>query len=1110
MPFGNRENIVANATPTKPQLSIARPSAGPAAITTEALPIHPQLRYGKLDNGLRYIILPNQSPAGKFEAHLEVLSGSAHELQTQQGMAHLLEHVAWMGSPKRQAMSGTGSKANAYTDFHHTVFYASCPTVLPGNRAGKRMLPLAFDALVDVMSTTVTSGRLEKERAVVLSEASMVNTMDYRVEIQILSALHKENRISKRFPIGQIPLIKKWTVDEVQQYHDTHYRPDNAILYVVGDVNPLEVEQTIEEKFGPLKPKFDAEEFLRSTGEYPKVSMRDLSPHFPPVVHDWTTRDDDTKRYLPEDHVGAQDLSVLVQEELNANDPVPVPTIFQHELMQAFSFHLFAKRPIEPVVDVLSLKRELMRKIAIASLQIRFNVVQRTESLFISVEFNQTNWPREGCAVCSLDLNADVSRWEDAIVTAVQEIRRLGIHGISENELARYKSAILAESEMLAAQSGLLESENVVQWIMEATAVGHAFMHPDDSLRVTKEALTSITLEEVNGICRELCEHLSGPDPTSGVVPSAIIACAPGLDRNGRPFQLSADAVRDVIRRAIATDIEPMVDIPVPETLFTMEELQAAAERYPPEFVEFVPKVPPGWGVPGATLGIWDPNTGVMQRRLQNGIAVNLKSMPSEPQRGTIRFAVAGGRAAESPEHPGAMTLGARTMQECGGFGEFRRESVELFCIDHLLMVEILSHQDMFTIDFAFPTTPGGATGQVTGLEAAMQVLHVILRNLEWEEDGFVRAKQALHQSYQSTMKNLDLACQETVVKALTDGCTQYIHPNHEQIDALTLDIVKQEIGKLFANTANFEVTLSADAPIEVLEALTKTYLGTIPERGQKAAALAAAVPYNEPLVKSGLEERSLRIYLNDSDERAMGYLGGYAPNHWGVDRNGRDIGEILTELSNSDVFTRSSDADVARRQHPLFGHTVLSIFREVATRRLFSIVREERQLTYDASFQFQGFDRIRGGMYQVSVTTSPQQADLAVQACREALASLVAPFGVTQEAVEAAKRTLLAQYELEKENNRYWCEVLIGTQQEEIPQKQLNVIQEYADVVRSITVTDVQLLAQYLGFGDGTTLSCVGISAPDVNDSIQGVEYEDLNEAIPLAEEAKEAVPPA
>lgn len=47
------------------------------------------------------------------------------------GMAHLLEHVAYMGSLKRQLISGTGSRTNAYTDFHHTVFFAACPTQTP-------------------------------------------------------------------------------------------------------------------------------------------------------------------------------------------------------------------------------------------------------------------------------------------------------------------------------------------------------------------------------------------------------------------------------------------------------------------------------------------------------------------------------------------------------------------------------------------------------------------------------------------------------------------------------------------------------------------------------------------------------------------------------------------------------------------------------------------------------------------------------------------------------------------------------------------------------------------------------------------------------------------
>ena len=49
---------------------------------------------------------------------------------------------------------------------------------------------------------SVDEDRLEKERAAVLSEASMVNKMEYRVECQVLSALHSENRISTRFPIG--------------------------------------------------------------------------------------------------------------------------------------------------------------------------------------------------------------------------------------------------------------------------------------------------------------------------------------------------------------------------------------------------------------------------------------------------------------------------------------------------------------------------------------------------------------------------------------------------------------------------------------------------------------------------------------------------------------------------------------------------------------------------------------------------------------------------------------------------------------------------------------------------------------------------------------------
>lgn len=345
--------------------SRSRISAKISMVATEkpavALPRHKQLVEGKLDNGFSYVILPNSVPAGRFEAHLEVLSGSAHELDQQQGMAHLLEHVAYMGSPKRQLISGTGSRTNAYTDFHHTVFFAACPTQTPDQFWKKPMLPMALDALLDVMTTSVDEDRLEKERAAVLSEASMVNKMEYRVECQVLSALHSENRISTRFPIGKESLIKIWRKEDVQLYHNTHYRPDNVILFVVGDLDTQSTIETIKQKFGHLQPKIDAVKLLKDSGEFPETSMRSVSRHFPPVVHRWSCPDAETNAFVPP-ALGVTVPAPLTDDQKMQSGLLPKPKIFKHELLQSFSFHLFAKRPIEPIITEVALRRDIMRR----------------------------------------------------------------------------------------------------------------------------------------------------------------------------------------------------------------------------------------------------------------------------------------------------------------------------------------------------------------------------------------------------------------------------------------------------------------------------------------------------------------------------------------------------------------------------------------------------------------------------------------------------------------------------------------------------------------------------------------------------------------------------
>jgi len=156
---------------------------------------------------------------------------------------------------------------------------------------------MALDALLDVMEARVEPSRLEKERAAVLSEMTMVNTIEYRVECQILSTLHRENRLAKRFPIGKESLIRTWKTDDVRTWHRTHYRPDNVLLYIVGDINPDDAVSFIEEKFLGVTAEKQAAEMKIPEIKVEAASLADAvvkgtvkaaqSWHYPPVRHDW-------------------------------------------------------------------------------------------------------------------------------------------------------------------------------------------------------------------------------------------------------------------------------------------------------------------------------------------------------------------------------------------------------------------------------------------------------------------------------------------------------------------------------------------------------------------------------------------------------------------------------------------------------------------------------------------------------------------------------------------------------------------------------------------------------------------------------------------------------
>ncbi|GMH57895.1 hypothetical protein TrRE_jg246 [Triparma retinervis] len=601
----------------------------PTTVTSgRKLPSHETTVTGVLPNGFSYVILPNASPPGRFEAHLQVFTGSANELQHQQGIAHLTEHVAYMGSTKRERLFGTGSQTNAYTDFHHTVFYASCPCDIPGGegfensvfgggaRGKNGMMPLALDALLEVMEARVEPSRLEKERQAVLSEMTMVNTIEYRVECQILSTLHRENRLAKRFPIGKEALIRSWDTDDVKEFHRTHYRPDNVLLYIVGDVDTDEVERVIEDKFGALDGgSYEGQIGPEEKKEEAPSGMSAMSWHYPPVVHQW-----------------GESNSIR-------------PHIFRHELLRSFSLHLFAKRAVKPIVTIEDFKRSLSKRIVLAALQIRLNVNARGDDApFTFVEFNQLDSPREGCSVCSLDLMAESSRWREAVVMSVSEIRRLGKYGLTEGEMMRYAGALLSDSQQVAAQGDRIAHGDQLSYLMETVACGHALMSPGQSYEMTGKALEEMTLGDVNEAARELCEHVLSLGEVEGVdIDGPVIAVACGTKDEGMEGDVPCNErnLVEAILEAGNLEVKPEEDIVVPRTLVEEEELRGFMKEQNPtwEGGRFTDGTPP--------TDSDKITTPITLRRLSNGIRVGVTSTDTESQRGHLRIVAPGGRVAE-------------------------------------------------------------------------------------------------------------------------------------------------------------------------------------------------------------------------------------------------------------------------------------------------------------------------------------------------------------------------------------------------------------------------------------------------------------------------------
>ena len=209
----------------------------------------------RLANGLRVLLFPDASKP-TITTNITYLVGSRHEHYGETGMAHLLEHMVFKGTPKHpnvpQLLNELGGDFNGTTSVDRTNYYISFPAT-EENLA--KALDLEADRMVNSSFTAKTlwgdDGK-SGEMTVVRNEFEQGENSPFRVTLQRLESVAYDWHNYGKSTIGARSDIEKVNVDHLRAFYARFYQPDNAILVVAGKFDEAKTLTRINQTFGIL------------------------------------------------------------------------------------------------------------------------------------------------------------------------------------------------------------------------------------------------------------------------------------------------------------------------------------------------------------------------------------------------------------------------------------------------------------------------------------------------------------------------------------------------------------------------------------------------------------------------------------------------------------------------------------------------------------------------------------------------------------------------------------------------------------------------------------------------------------------------------------------
>ncbi|MDR7295861.1 zinc protease [Pelomonas aquatica] len=415
----------------------------------------PAVRFGRLPNGLRYALQHNETPKDGVAMRMRIGAGSLQERDGEQGLAHFLEHMAFRGSAKvadgevvhmlqRLGLS-FGADTNAFTDFDQTVYHFNFP------KADAAALDTGLMLFREIGEHLKLDAELiEQEKGVVLSEERTRDVPGMRAFIAEQALTLAGTRVARRLPIGRIDTVQAATAEKLRRYYQANYRPDNATLIVVGNIDVDAVEKQIRERFADWKPagKRDA---LDLGAPKPTAAAAEFIADGAPdkLSLTWPTPPDMRPPTL------AVGRDVLVQQ-LAAG-------VLNLRLADR------ALKPGSPFLGAFGMRLPRL-----------YNVTGQAQ----------------------LNVMAPPEKWAEALDAATTELRQLQAQGVQPADLARLLPLIRSSMQAMVAQAPTRQSAAIADMLVMNAHYGGVYQSAEQGLAEGEPMLASVKPEELTAVLR--------------------------------------------------------------------------------------------------------------------------------------------------------------------------------------------------------------------------------------------------------------------------------------------------------------------------------------------------------------------------------------------------------------------------------------------------------------------------------------------------------------------------------------------------------------------------------------------------------------------------------